>query len=302
MEQKDIYPIELTGEMVDEIVFGMENQETDFYFDLQEGVLVPAEELPEDAGERYQEIPQWRPVDGFRLMERFVATVKNPLYRDELRSALNGGRGVFRRFKDILKQYEPLERLWHNYKDREMRQVVIEWYARITEAEELARLGEEPVENESLLLSDFIIREESGAGEHCTEELRRAVEEAYAEYAPALREHMSNMLISRLDDETVVFSAETPQGERAGSLAVRVWENIVGSVMVISYIFIEEEFRGLGLSKVLIDKCIEAARREEVAELMCELPGKTFFMEKEFLQRGFREFKRHYSLRATHFE
>ena len=302
MEQEDIHPVELTGEMVDEIVFGMENQETDFFFNLQEGVLVPAEEVPEDAGERYQEIPQWRPVDGFRLMERFVATVKNPLYRDELRGALNGGRGVFRRFKDILKQYEPLERLWYNYKDREMRQVVIDWYARVTEAGDLARLGEEPVENESLLLSDFVIREEAGAGEHCTEELRRAVEEAYAEYAPALREHMSNMLISRLDEETLVFSAETPQGERAGSLAVRVWENIVGSVMVISYIYIEEEFRGLGLSKVLLDKCVKAARREEVAELMCELPGKTFFMEKEFLQRGFREFKRHYSLRATNFE
>jgi GNAT superfamily N-acetyltransferase len=302
MEHKDIHPVELTGEMVDEIVFGMENQETDFYFDLEEGKLVSPEQLPDDYEGRYVEIPAWRPVDGFRLMERFVATVKNPLYRDELRAALNGGRGVFRRFKDILKQHEPLERLWYNFKDREMRQVVIEWYARITEAEELAKLGDEPVENESLLLSDFTIREEQGEIEVTAEELRSAVEEAYADYAPALREHMCNMLIGRLDEHTLVFTAETPEGERAASLAARVYENVVGSVMVISYLYVSEAFRGLGLSKVLLDTCVEAAGREDVAELMCELPGKTFFMEKEFLQRGFREFKRHYSLRATNFE
>jgi GNAT superfamily N-acetyltransferase len=235
-------------------------------------------------------------------MERFVSTVKNPLYRDELRAALNGGRGVFRRFKDILKQHEPLERLWYNFKDREMRQVVAEWYARITEAEELAKLGEEPEENEALLLSDFVLREQYGDPEEIADTLRKAVEEAYAEYAPALREHMCIRLSSGIDEETLLFSAETPEGERAGSLAARVYENVVGSVMVIRYLYVEEAFRGLGLSKVLIDKCIEAARREEVAELMCELPGRSFFMEKEFLQRGFREFKRHYSLRAVNFE
>jgi GNAT superfamily N-acetyltransferase len=302
MGDEEIRPVQLTGEMVDEIVFGMENQEVDFYFDLQEGGLIPEGELPEEGGERYVEIPEWRPVDGFRLMERFVATVKNPLYRDELRAALNGGRGVFRRFKDILKQYEPLERLWYNYKDREMRHIVLEWYSRITEAQELAKLGEEPVENEQLILSDFTVRELSGETEFTADELRRAVEEAYAEYAPALREHMYNTLRSRLDPEAIVFSVETPEGERVGSLAARVYENVVGAVMSITYLYVEQQFRGLGLSKVLIDKCVETANREEVAELMCELPGKTFFMEKEFLQRGFREFKRHYSLRATNFE
>ena len=186
MGDDEIRPVQLTGEMVDEIVFGMENQEVDFFFDLQEGGLIPEGELPEEGGERYVEIPEWRPVDGFRLMERFVATVKNPLYRDELRAALNGGRGVFRRFKDILKQYEPLERLWYNYKDREMRHIVLEWYSRITEAQELVKLGEEPVENEQLILSDFTVRELSGETEFTADELHRAVEEAYAEYAPAL--------------------------------------------------------------------------------------------------------------------
>jgi GNAT superfamily N-acetyltransferase len=195
-----------------------------------------------------------------------------------------------------------LERLWYNYKDREMRHLVIEWYSRITEAQELEKLGREPEENEELLLSDFVIREEHGAQDYTAEELRRAVEEAYAEYAPALREHMYNMLYERLGNETLLFIAETPDGERVGSLAARIHENVVGSVMAVTYLHVEADFRGLGLSKVLMDRCVEAARREEVAELMTELPAKMYFMEKEFLQRGFREFKRHYSLRASNFD
>src|SRR6056297_1279586 len=156
-ENKEIRPAELTEEVIDQIIFGMENQQADYLFDLKEGVLVHSNEsvVTEHKGseERFVELPNWRPVDGFYLMERFVAFIKNPIYRQEMRDALNGGGGVFRRFKDVLKRFEPLERQWFSFKEREMRQAVRNWYTGINDAIMLSRLGEEPEETEDLVLS-----------------------------------------------------------------------------------------------------------------------------------------------------
>ena len=148
---------ELSPEIMEQIIFAMEDQTAEWYVHRVSGALATGDlveeaeqvELPEQA-EQFVPLPLWQPVDGFRLMERFVATVRNPFHREHLRSALAHGRGVFRSFKNALHQRPDLERLWHGFKEREMRRIVAQWYDREREAAGLERLGWEPEESDDL--------------------------------------------------------------------------------------------------------------------------------------------------------
>jgi hypothetical protein len=93
----------------------MENQEGVYFIDTLENEIVNQEFdiLEEDEGnDRYIDLPEWTTNDGFRLMERFTAGLKNAVVRNELSQALNRGKGVFRSFKNVLGRYPQIEKLW----------------------------------------------------------------------------------------------------------------------------------------------------------------------------------------------
>lgn len=306
-EKKEIRPTELTEELIDQIIFGMENQQTNYLFDIKEGELVPSDdpriaaavENGEESEERFVELPNWRPVDGFHLMERFVAFIKNPIYRQEMRDALNGGRGVFRRFKDVLKRYEPLERQWFAFKEREMRQVVRDWYAAVTDSIVLSRLGEEPEETEELVLSDFILQ--SGTGkwkERIQQAAVQAMEESVQEISTALRDYLFDTEITgcRENEHKEILYAETPLGEFAGTVLGVYVASQYSTVLDLRFIYVEPQFRGLGLSRLFIDRIIEIAGKNGVHQVVIDLLGKTLFLQEDLEERGFREFGRRYAL------
>jgi len=302
-ENKEFRPAELTEEVIDQIIFGMENQQADYLFDLKEGVLVHSNESvvtePEASEERFVELPNWRPVDGFYLMERFVAFIKNPIYRQEMRDALNGGRGVFRRFKDVLKRYEPLERQWFTFKEREMRQVVWDWYAAVTDSVALSRLGEEPEETEDLVLSDFLIQSGMGRWKDKIEESAiKAKNESVQEISVALKDYLLDTELNdcRENEHKEVLYAETPLGEFAGCILGTYVASQYSTVLDLRYIYVEPQFRGLGLSRLFIDRATEIASRNGVKQVVIELLGKTLFLQDDLEERGFREFGRRYSL------
>ena len=141
----------LNSELVEQIIFAMEDQQNQYYVHMDTGELLREEEIEEDEAEEdeaegedpFIPIPEWRPVDGFLMMEKFVARLRNPLLRDQLKDALTSGRGVFRKFKDILKTNPEIERLWFSFKERELRKVVWQWYNDNRELAGLDRLEEE---------------------------------------------------------------------------------------------------------------------------------------------------------------
>ncbi len=303
-EHNEIRPKELTEEVVDQIIFGMENQQAEYLFDLQEGELIPCDDpeiaaAGEEAENRFVDLPEWRPVDGFHLMERFVAFNKNPIYRQELRDALNGGRGVFRRFKDVLKRYEPLERQWFAFKEREMRQVVKDWYATVTDSIALSRLGEEPEETEELVLSDFIIQ--SGTGrwkEKISEAAVQAKNESVQDISLALRDYLldTEAVGCKENEHKEILYAETPVGEFAGCIMGVYVPSEYSTVLDLRFIYVEPQFRGLGLSRLFIDRATELAAKNGVSQIVIELLGKTLFLQKDLEERGFHEFGRRYSM------
>jgi len=119
---------DLTPEITDEIIFAMEDQTGHFLYDSAECRCVSVREESDEDDDRYFAIPVWDSVSGFRMMDRFAAQLRNPVVREELRSALSAGHGVFRNFKNILRGHPEVERLWYQFKERELRRIVFDWY------------------------------------------------------------------------------------------------------------------------------------------------------------------------------
>jgi len=150
---------------MDEILFYMENQDGDFVIDTQEGHIVDIfnsdydEEADFNDNERFIPLPEWNSVEGFRLMEKFAAILKNPVIRQELSVALNRNKGVFRAFRDVIAQYPETEKIWFNFKEKEMKREITAWYNMLREEWGLKPVGGEPEDNTSVVLEDFYFKE-----------------------------------------------------------------------------------------------------------------------------------------------
>ena len=214
--------IRLTRELADQIVFGMENQNHVFYLDLDTQTVVPDPPGLADADARYVRLPSWRPVDGYNLMARFVASLRNPIYRERLRTILGSGRGAFRQFKDAIGEREDIERLWLAFKQRKMRGTVTEWVNDLRELWGLERLElTEDEETLPLIASDFVISD----GDEGHADLARTLDrEAFAENYESDSELLVNLLYdyhrAGMSDpgnpDSAILVAETPGKEVAG--------------------------------------------------------------------------------------
>lgn len=298
---------ELSDEVVDQIVFGMEDQEHSYYFDREKQIVIKINDVSEEklqaTSRRYVPIPEWRPVDGFYMMEQFVGSIKNPIYREELRDALKGGRGVFRRFKDFLKRHEPLERLWFNFKEGEMRRIVRRWYGRITDAEEMEKLGEEPEETEQLLLSDLAIEEREESAEQRDKKLEKALSESLYDVSAELRELVLEERLTVCGDaDSTTVEALDGAGEVVGTAGGELFSAEGGVIFKLIYLYVEPLYRGMGLSRLLLDRMTESAKRTGAKELVVDIPSGSSFLERELYERGFSEYVRSFSLRWSRFE
>lgn len=305
---------DLTPEIVDQIIFAMENQETPFVFDSESRTVTPAPELAstatEERGEgivagRYVEIPEWSSADGFQLMERFVATLRNPLVREKLRSALAGGKGVFRNFKNVLKSHEEVERLWFSFKDREMHSRVIDWYNDLCDLwgwERVSLEPEEQEETEELVLSDFVIEEEGRRGPELVRDYdRESWDEATATLPAPIAASFYRHARQGVEPgaaNNLFVSARTPSGEFAGFvwgieegrgegdfLDVTLWLRIV-------QLYVPREFRGLGIAKALVDHVCRIAYERGIHKIVIDLVGSGEVLLKPLKQEGFSSISR----------
>ena len=268
---------ELSPEVYDRIIFAMEDQVSRSYVHRATGQVAVAERL--EPADEYVPTPRWKPADGFHLMEGFVTTVPNRYYREQLRDALSSGRGVFRSFKNALKQSRDLERSWYRFKEREMRRVVAEWYNREREAAGLERLGPEPEETEDLTISDFTVSTAlphhlPAAGAVDREALIELGQVPAAELAACVRLRRraldapeSHVVVARTPGDEVVGLAwareRAPAPHRDPVRLAGEWELL--QLAVLSY------YRGIGLGGRLLAVLGEAAREHAVTALHVKL-------------------------------
>ncbi|MCL2721922.1 MAG: GNAT family N-acetyltransferase [Treponema sp.] len=221
---------ELDNILTDEIVFFMENQDGNFLFDLQELHVVDIHknnyinETDFSDEQRFVTLPSWDSNDGFRLMEKFTSNLKNPVIRQELSDALDRNKGVFRAFRDILRQYPETEKYWFSFKEQEMKSEVVNWYNALREEWGLEPIGFEPEDNSSLVLEDFIFK--------------KGEKEYY--------------LIS-----------ETASGESAGCISAD-FDPGNKMILHINNLEVNPNYRGMGLGKTLLAKLLEKADKNNL--------------------------------------
>jgi len=288
---------QLTPEIIDMIIFAMENQSEDYFVDLKTGAIISDEELSEeydveDIDLSLISVPDWLPSDGFQLMESFVAVLHNPVYKELLRKILSAGKGSFRNFKNTVKEHESLTQQWYLHKDNIMRSRVIEWYNLNSEILKYKDVNENTDETENLVLSDFVFSINNPKWENIIrEKSAESIRESFEDKKDLLGDYLIDRIemFSDIPGNIPVFAcAESLDGTLAGvigGLLVRTGPSR-RMVAVVNIIWIEKKFRGLGIARHLIDLFSKNALENKAEKLIFELPGKGSVLVSTLESRG----------------
>ncbi len=292
---------ELSHELIDQIVYAMENQKDNFFLNTKSLDI-----LPDNSEENNPDIitlPTWNSSDGFLLMEKFTGTLHNPIYREELRQTLAGGKGVFRNFKLAVKKHSELERMWFVFKEKEMKQRVADWYNDWREMQGLEKIRIEFDETEELILSDFNIIFGAGGYDRQILELdKSAFYEIFNEYPRKLADYFYSLRRKAEDLDVpvphILFTAESPSGELAAFIWCRQLDidpepedklKRPSTAFDIMQLFVLPEYRGLGIASLLLEKAAEYAFKQEADWLFASLYGSGTGFAGSLAVRGFSE-------------
>ena len=94
--------------------------------DWQKEMMLEADRVEQGDGTRYIRVERDDPYGDYRDMERFIGTVGDARLRERLWNAIQG-RGVFRRFKDLLARHPQVEEAWFDFKDARLQKQVANW-------------------------------------------------------------------------------------------------------------------------------------------------------------------------------
>lgn len=284
---------DLTSELESEIVFSMEDQTGLYVLDSENSVLIKKSEILEYDPDRYYVLPVWDSISGFRLMEHFVGSVKNSLVRNKLRGILRSGHGVFRNFKNVLKEYPEIEKLWFSFKEHEMKRVIRSWYSELSEVWGLEKLGEEPSEFSDFVRDDFTFRE---AVPDDAENIRSCLQTVTDELK-TFYEHDLGLALSVLCGEQYksftgnekAFVAETVAGDFVGAIYVSTCTGVSDKVVLIPSVCVLPIYRGLGVSRELLQLCIESLREQGVKYILSTALIVPDFLKNTLIQNGFQK-------------
>lgn len=273
---------QLTPEIIDMIIFGMENQSDEYYVDIKTGDVLSETQAEENFEDEYIDsyivsVPDWLPSDGFQLMESFVATLHNPVYKEVLSKILSAGKGAFRNFKNTVKEHESLTQQWYLHKEKVMRSRVIEWYNQNSEILKYMDINENTDDTDNLILSDFVFLEGDSKWQHVFPEIySEAVHESFPESDSFYTDYIisRNKYFANLPGNTpLLICAETINGEFAGFISGYIINpDFSGSSFAVANaVWVEKIYRGLGLAKSLIDQYFVLALKNNAANLIFEL-------------------------------
>ncbi len=257
----------ITDEILDRIVYGMENQVEKLFLNPHNGMLV-SEEIDDDT--TLIPMPAWGPVDGFRLMDMFVGSLPPSSFSRMLRNVLGSRSGVFRRFKNILAERPEMNNHWRRFKQREMRRIAIVWLNRWSDALVLENLHPAAPEDwEDVTAMDFTIRK---ASEDDIDIITNWQVSSAAE-------------ISR--ENSIV--AMIPAGELVGFSSIYLETRNNLPVVNIRCPYVLPDYRGLGIGRLLVDRCVSDAVALGAVELIISIPDTGRLLHPWLERNGFQQ-------------
>lgn len=153
----------LTKTLYISIIEALENQKENFVLDAKTQVLIKLneenkKEIEEEEG-RFYPLPLWDNEAGYKLRSDFVLTLHSSIIKIKLNEALHNGRGAFHSFRQILRQHEGIDKLWHKYKQDKMGLFIDKWYNKLCDlwgCEHIIYKESEDYDN--FLLTDFTFK------------------------------------------------------------------------------------------------------------------------------------------------
>ena len=281
----------MTPELLDQVIFGMENQKEKMILDSETGLVIPLSSLSEEEirSDRFYQLPSWEPADGFQLMEGFAGALQNPIYRERLRQILNSGRGVFRGFKNVLKERPDLEKKWFIYKERLMKQRVKEWYSELWGYWDALEAGEEPVETDDLFLEEFSIRTAESEDEKILQEFRGLFfQELYRDYPENLQAVLVKQANWRNRKPEFALLSMAPDEKVSGVLTGFVEEAGGEKFLFLDSLYVLPEFRGAGVASGLIERASENISGDDFTSFLVQLPPEGTVLKENLKRKGFR--------------
>ncbi len=287
---------ELTDSLADDILFAMEDQQNLKAVDAANGVVVAAESITVDEV-NYYALPVWSSGDGYSVLQEFTNNLHAPLAREELRRVLTGGRGVFRKFKDVIKSYPEVERKWHFFKNARMKKRLNEWYGSLRESwglEQLEYSEDECIdETEELVRNDFVFNMyNSGRDRNCISHGCELIKEEYRNQFPLEVGDAVGFLWQRLSsfadfDQKSGFVCYTQSEEFAGCLLFSSCSSSSKKAAVVTDFFVVQDYRGLGIGKELLAKCLDNLKDRGIQWVLVFNAVITDAMESLLIQNGF---------------
>lgn len=286
----------LDSSKLNEILYNMENQNKDSVIVISTGEILYHETFTGIDRDTTYPLPEWGPVEGFRIMNEFVSGLKNPLVKEELKFVLSSGHGVFRKFKNVLKDSPEVERIWFSFKKNEIKSKVLNWYNQIRDYAGLEVYSEEDFEDDKDLLDfDFSIRKgEEKDSDFIYRWDRKGFNELYSNYPEVViddiyRKKRDDLLNKSMFSSDYVYVAENPLGESVGFIWVTEYTICnTFSGMDLLQLYVIPEYRGLGIGKMLLNMILGKYREGEYRDFVVNCQGKKSWLINYLEQEGYK--------------
>lgn len=256
----------LTEELTDSIISAMENQDAVFVVDAAANQLMELNDnhLKIDE-ENYYSLPEWKPADGFSIREDFVKNLHAPLAHDELQNVLHSGRGVFKNFRSVLKSYPEIDKRWHLFKHKIMSVRINEWYNSLREIWGLEKLDQLLDSDDALVHDDFSFIEYDSSEDKKTILLNITAsacddEKLPSEINSAIYKLWRNQFENDNAANQVGYVCYSLSDDFAGCVTASQMMLNQEQTMILTSLFVPEQYRGLGIGTELISMCITRIR------------------------------------------
>ena len=252
---------ELTEEFVNAIISAMDNQTCSFAVNAQDASLVEISDAIRVDDDKFYSLPEWGSADGFAMREDFLKQLHAPLVKEKLQQVMHSGRGLFKNFREVLKDYPEIDKRWHIFKFRYMSARINEWYNSLREIWGLEKLNQFTETDEDLVCNDFSFREYVSSDDkksilfnitpdifdddNLTETAKNALCCLYKnqfEYADSFGQ--------------TGFTCRSVSDDFAGCITASSFVKNQEEILVISSLFVPEEFRGLGICTELLERFV----------------------------------------------
>ncbi|MBR1639904.1 MAG: GNAT family N-acetyltransferase [Treponema sp.] len=271
----------------------MENQDCRFLVDAGQGCLVEAQCKADDT--RFYDLPDWNAADGYTMREAFVANLHAPLAKDELQQVLHSGRGVFRNFRNVIKNYPEVDKRWHIFKHNTMSARINKWYDSLCEIWGLEKLDHLSDSDESLVHDDFSFSDYDSSAD--MEQILLNIsnffrdDESLPEDVQKLKH---DLWLGRFKTADSVgqdgIVCRSLSEDFAGCITASSFSSKQEKVMYVTCLFVTEQYRGLGVAAeliaMLINRCMNCGKKwifmpeEFIPEIIEPLLIRTGFEKK----------------------